>query len=1035
MSDRERARPPAMSLQALRSAVAEAKDGHIAAAMRFYRQAVAGDDDLPLPPLRQLLTQLHAAEHPDEAEEVAGKLIACAPEEPIGYLGLARAAQQKKLRALAAERWDVVVQKFGAQDVEGRWRLACARAHESNEAWSRALEIWQELQACPPSSAAAAMGVAKCLLKQDRHEQAEQALEALLQRECENAWALKMYAAAATRKKQYATAFMRWRNYLQVQPDDLLGYQQAANVALNLKDAEALKALVDGAPESVAGSRSFQSGPLLALHRARGDRAQVIAIIDALGSDPLERDEVVRIANSFFDVLEYKRCADFMGREIGRFADDATAWRLYLRAIRQGADSGTIESCKRAMRAALNAEDFAKVLRSLPPALMSTEEAIAVIDHCLKFETDEQKKSKELAVLAFSNNAAVIAHLSECLRQDPALSSQISGELLLSRIHDLQRLTAANLRPMAWTDFAAEAQQLNSRIDSLLAGDTSDPLLKASLQSALHIAKSAQAAWLGSAQSYFEAASAAAWLLERIRKKIPTSLIRIGDGEGTFLPYAAEYAAYQHADQTFMQKIWWGASRLGPEQAEGFSENLQTALKNADALGVPPLKRLLVNVPGRDEGVEVRGVASILNYFQVVSPELSRDKVIMSCHIHTDWDHWDLYRSLFRELSAVSYISCHELDGFLLQRFGLRVQRKYRIPAEHAWRTFFGHDESASESFYPTVFNRIMAELAPEPGEVFLVGAGIAGKLLCERIRERGGIALDLGSVMDLWAGFATRRAESGDFRFDPSTALIQGQPFSRELHPAALAGEPCLSNETRQRNIFRDLEQAGLRKAQAGRSYPLLVTGHPRCGSAYTAEVFKALGFDLKHERYGADGTCSWLHVAGDLAAPYGDNDDGVSEFRNVVAYVRDPRDALPSIMLENTVELSFSFRRFHIFRRLGRDIAARQNALERAIESYLSWMEIVDQCRPCAVIHAERPVEDLRSILRDGILIDRPVDPARFAAVEQLPKDVNASSNRFFLSKPVLSVQDYQNVAADLQQRLRDFCSRYGYADPMVA
>jgi len=37
------------------------------------------------------------------------------------------------------------------------------------------------------------------------------------------------------------------------------------------------------------------------------------------------------------------------------------------------------------------------------------------------------------------------------------------------------------------------------------------------------------------------------------------------------------------------------------------------------------------------------------------------------------------------------------------------------------------------------------------------VGAGYAGKIIIDEARQRGGIALDLGSIFDHWLGLHTR--------------------------------------------------------------------------------------------------------------------------------------------------------------------------------------------------------------------------------------------------------------------------------------
>jgi len=51
-----------------------------------------------------------------------------------------------------------------------------------------------------------------------------------------------------------------------------------------------------------------------------------------------------------------------------------------------------------------------------------------------------------------------------------------------------------------------------------------------------------------------------------------------------------------------------------------------------------------------------------------------------------------------------------------------------------------------------------MTELVvPRPGAVFLVAGGLLGKLYCARVRQLGGIALDIGAIADAWMGYNTR--------------------------------------------------------------------------------------------------------------------------------------------------------------------------------------------------------------------------------------------------------------------------------------
>ena len=77
----------------------------------------------------------------------------------------------------------------------------------------------------------------------------------------------------------------------------------------------------------------------------------------------------------------------------------------------------------------------------------------------------------------------------------------------------------------------------------------------------------------------------------------------------------------------------------------------------------------------------------------------------------------------------------------------------HAVPSEHP-------DPGASRlQWFPDRFTQLRCELRPPArGAVYLVGAGLMGKLICELIRSRGGIALDIGSVFDGWALQRTRR-------------------------------------------------------------------------------------------------------------------------------------------------------------------------------------------------------------------------------------------------------------------------------------
>jgi hypothetical protein len=58
---------------------------------------------------------------------------------------------------------------------------------------------------------------------------------------------------------------------------------------------------------------------------------------------------------------------------------------------------------------------------------------------------------------------------------------------------------------------------------------------------------------------------------------------------------------------------------------------------------------------------------------------------------------------------------------------------------------------------------RLKTELAnARPGVLYLVGAGVPGKICCELIKRAGGVALDIGTVVDIWMKAPIRPFDPG---------------------------------------------------------------------------------------------------------------------------------------------------------------------------------------------------------------------------------------------------------------------------------
>ncbi|MCY1230409.1 hypothetical protein D9M72_428200 [compost metagenome] len=82
---------------------------------------------------------------------------------------------------------------------------------------------------------------------------------------------------------------------------------------------------------------------------------------------------------------------------------------------------------------------------------------------------------------------------------------------------------------------------------------------------------------------------------------------------------------------------------------------------------------------------------------------------------------------------------------------GLTTISHVTIPTHH--RTSRNEKYHVSDQPLPLVYEAINEEVRRKtsPGTLVLVAAGLAGKVFIGTAKEAGGVALDLGSVMDEW--------------------------------------------------------------------------------------------------------------------------------------------------------------------------------------------------------------------------------------------------------------------------------------------
>ena len=243
------------------------------------------------------------------------------------------------------------------------------------------------------------------------------------------------------------------------------------------------------------------------------------------------------------------------------------------------------------------------------------------------------------------------------------------------------------------------------------------------------------------------------------------SFVRVGDGESSCLPYEPHLGKFALEDMADRERAWWG-TELDAFDRDRISEQVSSAIWNADCVGIPTVSRILrdIKLHENDEldgGRTGRGLRSILYTFENVERFRSQSpgkQRFTSCHLHQDLARWNLYPELLARSKEVVLVSCHPgLAEVVQQRFGVSVAGNIIVPPRHASLPLLREKPAASGPL-PEVIGGVAERLGDLPrNRLVLVGAGYLGKWLVDLAKTRGGVALDLGSIFDHWVGINTR--------------------------------------------------------------------------------------------------------------------------------------------------------------------------------------------------------------------------------------------------------------------------------------
>lgn len=252
------------------------------------------------------------------------------------------------------------------------------------------------------------------------------------------------------------------------------------------------------------------------------------------------------------------------------------------------------------------------------------------------------------------------------------------------------------------------------------------------------------------------------------------SFVRLGDSEGALLLYDPKKATVQD-----YQYIWTMFGQdINPSMLLDMAKELRAALSTADLIGnrddvwFADLSAYGIDLDDPDftdrfrkslklreveRSIDDHAVWRLFGLHQWSINSMPAGRPVCSSWVAYDLALQHFWEKLIVSAKSLTLIHCSPtLPDRLRQVLGVQVEH-IRIPDMAAHRDRWP-DDNGEEAIYPDSYNRVQKAIdVPQHGRLVLIGAGIPGKAYAATVKRQGGIALDLGGLLDAWDGRATR--------------------------------------------------------------------------------------------------------------------------------------------------------------------------------------------------------------------------------------------------------------------------------------
>ena len=240
-------------------------------------------------------------------------------------------------------------------------------------------------------------------------------------------------------------------------------------------------------------------------------------------------------------------------------------------------------------------------------------------------------------------------------------------------------------------------------------------------------------------------------VVSAMRSRQPFSVIRLGDGEGSFIaPFLEPGNEFLARKQQDICVNWFG-STPGPQDKAILFQDLSAAVENADLLGVPDLKRVAGELRGN-----ARGYWGV-HFAALFALQIPSEAPFVTPGIHNLLFRDHGFLTQLAQSRMLHTISCHEgLGRKLRAKFSIQHGKDLLVPGEIGIPAL--PPSARVGQHVPEAYERTLRDIAELPaGDLVIIAAGVCGKVYADRAKGLGLTAIDIGAVADFIMGCNTR--------------------------------------------------------------------------------------------------------------------------------------------------------------------------------------------------------------------------------------------------------------------------------------